>query len=188
MVNRANYEITISSPFSFLILDKECLHDKAPPIHVQLCNEENSKIKSITSSRINNNADYEIKKMEMMINCEQESSASSTKGVNSAITIISNFSENNTVPIYKYIIVTFLALLLCNISLNLSFSLMPVLPWDNTSPANNPIVDNMNLYLLEIMQSKAVLNLQDLLNYQKYKSILNTSRISSFFSGKKYST
>lgn len=186
MVNRANYEVTISSPFAFLIQEKPCLINKVPPIHIQLLNEENNKLRSVTSFRANNKADYEIKKMELMINREQESSANSSKTANSAVNVISNFSENNSVPIYKYIIVTFLLLLLCNVALNLSFSLMPVLPWDNTVSYNNPIVDNTNLYLLEIVQTRAMLNLQDSINYRKYSNMLNDSRISSYFSGKPY--
>lgn len=58
MANRSSYEITISSPFAILVLDKECLQDKIPPIHIQLVNEESIKVKSFTEYRADNRADF----------------------------------------------------------------------------------------------------------------------------------
>jgi len=38
MMNRTNYEISIDAPFAFLLLDKDSLKDKVPPLHIQLLN------------------------------------------------------------------------------------------------------------------------------------------------------
>lgn len=38
MVNTANYSVTISSPLLSMFLEKDQLHDKYPPIHVEIYN------------------------------------------------------------------------------------------------------------------------------------------------------
>lgn len=104
----------------------------------------------------------------MMMLLEQESSNSNSKGANYLVTIISNFSETNSAPLYKYIILTFLLLLVANIALNATFTLFSVLPWDNTSPTQNSIIDNINMLSMSIFHGRMALNLQDLSYYKQY--------------------
>lgn len=158
--------MTLSSPLLILFLEKENLKSKEPPIHIQFVNEENNKFKNMSVLGNNHTADIQIKKMEkMLIHYDQESSTTSTKGISSAVTVISNFSENNSVPVYKYIISTFVAIILCSIALNLILNFLAILEWDNSLATNNPIFDNLNTYLLEIFESKAVLHIQDEVYY-----------------------
>lgn len=66
------------------------------------------------------------------MNYDQESSTSSSKGINSAVNIITSFSQNSTVPVYNYIIATFLIVILLCAAVNVSFYLVPNLGWDNS--------------------------------------------------------
>jgi len=118
-----------------------------------------------------------------MVNREQEPSTTSSISASSVVTIISNFSENDTVPVYKYIIATFLGLLMCSMGLNLSFNLLPVLPWDNTKPTNNAITDNANMLLLAISHAKVALNLQDVAfyNYNNNRRLFNRTRLNNYY-------
>jgi hypothetical protein len=75
----------------------------------------------------------ELKKMEkILMNYDQESSTSSSKGINSAVNIITSFSQNSTVPVYNYIAITFIIVILLCTAVNVSFYLVPSLGWDNS--------------------------------------------------------
>jgi hypothetical protein len=122
----------------------------------------------------------------MLLNYDQESSASSTKGISSAVNILSVFSENNTVPIYKYIMVTFFIVILLCVSINISFYKVQSLEWDNTQKLQNPVYDCTNFYQIMLINMKSELNLQDAISYQLYESSLNTTKIMSYFTSDTY--
>ena len=63
MMNRTNYEISIDAPFAFLLLDKNSLKDKVPPLHIQLLNSDTSLRKTTGSDKANNHADGDIRRM-----------------------------------------------------------------------------------------------------------------------------
>jgi len=72
-------------------------------------------------------------------------STSTSKSSNSAINTISAFSENSSVPIYVYILITFFIVLAICMSANLVAYLTTGLSWDNSIPDRNPINDTINL-------------------------------------------
>jgi len=86
-------------------------------------------------------------------------------GSNSVVNIISSFSEKNSVPVYTHIMLAFIGAIVSAIALNLSFNLLPILPWDNTTSTSNAIIDNLNLLSMSIFHSRVALNLQDLAYY-----------------------
>jgi len=63
MIDKTNYQITIDSPYAFLLIDKEVLRDMPPPLHIHLLNEDRSMRKTTSSFKPNNRADEEIRKM-----------------------------------------------------------------------------------------------------------------------------
>lgn len=186
MANSTNYGVTISSPLLGLFLEKQNLLQSHPPIHIDITNEESNKHFSALAGE-DNKVGNELKRMEkMLLNYDQESSASSTKGISSAVNILSVFSENNVVPIYKYIVVTFFVVILLCMSISISFYMVKNLEWDNSRPGSNPVYDCTNFYQIMLLNMKAELNLQDALNYHLYNSSYDPATIASYFNTTSY--
>lgn len=145
VVNSTNYSVTLSSPLLGLFLEKENLKDSTPPIHVELTNEE--VVRNCNAANGDNKAGKELRKMEkILVNYDHESSASSTKGISSAVNVLSNYSDNDSVPTYKWILLVFSGVLVVCLAANLGLFLFSSLEWDNSSPNRNPISDAINLY------------------------------------------
>lgn len=187
MANSTNYGVTISSPLLGLFLEKQNLLQSNPPIHIDITNEESNKHLNALVGE-DNKVGNELKRMEkMLLNYDQESSASSTKGISSAVNVLSVFSENNTVPIYKYIVATFLVVILLCMSINISFFMVKSLQWDNTTQLHNPIYDATNFYQVMLINMKAELNLEDALNYQLNAAILDPTVLNQYILSPTYS-
>jgi len=83
--------------------------------------------------------------MENAIANRDSESTSTLKNSNAAINTISAFSESSSIPIYRFIFVTFFLVLTICFSVNLVAYLTTGLSWDNSKPDRNPINDTINL-------------------------------------------
>ncbi len=83
-----------------------------------------------------------MKKMESVFyNGDIDSQASSTRSVTSVVSVLTAFSEINSVPLYKYLQITFVVVIgICTATCAVSYVISNH-SWDNTTPDNNPVWD-----------------------------------------------
>lgn len=87
----------------------------------------------------------ELKKMENAIAYQDNESSASTKSGTSAINTLSSFSESNSIPIYRYVLIAYIIVVALCVSSNLVGYLTADLSWNNTIRDNNPISDILNM-------------------------------------------
>lgn len=173
-----NFCVVINSPLS----GKFAINPSSgfPPFHVQLLNQSSTKNKE---AHINTHEKLvkQIKHIENALNHDSESTTSS-KSSNTAITILSNFSEKNTVPIYRHIIIGFIFVITCCLIVSMVGFLVFTLDWDGTDPnsTNNPLNDTINYLRLQHLTASVMINLWDIQEY-KSNSNLNITEIANYF-------
>jgi len=67
--------------------------------------------------------------------------------------------------VYNCIQLIFLIIVLISLGAYFSFYITSQLKWDATSFSNNPINDTINVYTLEMLTTKSILNILDILYY-----------------------
>jgi len=133
IINSTNYGVTVSSPLLILFLEKKEMTDTPPPIHIEVVNEEKNKVRKVENKYISKMA-TQLKQIEKVINKgDADSTTASTKSSASAINILSNFAEANSVSTYRRIQVVFFLIIACCLGTNIATYLVSDLEWDNTN-------------------------------------------------------
>jgi len=111
-----------------------------PPLHIEVNNNDHHGRKAIAKKEKQFNNNNHILHVDKIAMADRQSSVTSTeKSVNSAVTILSIFAENNSVPLYRYIGAVFLLILALCLMGNMLIYMKPSLSWDGASKEGNPI-------------------------------------------------
>lgn len=107
---------------------------------------------------------------------------------NLAVNVLTIFSTNNNIPLYKFLQLAFFASIACCIFSIIGSFYVADLPWDSTLTYKNPLNDTMNLYSIQMLTAKLFLIQSDVNTYQKSGKQLNKTRISEYFGSSDYTT
>lgn len=158
MISAMNFCIAINSP-----LASHFSAPISPPLHVEILNESTTRNRG-QHATTHDKLVKEIRHMEIAINHDTESTSSS-KNSTSAINILSTFSEKNTVPLYRRIILGFLFVITCCLVASVVSYEFSNLAWDTTNKTNNPLNDTINYLKIQHLTPNILGNLWDTQEY-----------------------
>ena len=112
---------------------------------MEVRSDENLK-KLIMQQEKSRSARKELQAMADLPHDQQSSMASTKKTVSSAADILSSFSHNSNVPLYRWLGACFLLTMLVCLGVSVGVSLYPSLAWNNSEFKNNPIIEWLGMY------------------------------------------
>lgn len=115
-----------------------------------------------------------------------ESTQNSSKSSNSAVTVLTNFTENSTMPIYKNIFIAFFVCLTFCVVVSLIGYYGITIGWNNFESKANPFWDVIYSMNFQKLTTDALLAASDRVAYDIDVSSYNKTLIQSYFGYKDY--